>query len=160
MLEPMTELPIKFSLGFFNSVALEKAVEHISSEIWGLSLDELTEIAKPTEKDKDLKFRFWKLSQDALFNHTEHTLGKLHEGICSYTHLYNNFLNNPYKVAWLLKQNSDRKAEIESLQHSCIDHLKDIVSLDLYRKDGSINHTNINLIIKAMKIVFAVQDRK
>lgn len=160
MLQPMTELPLVFSSAFFNSVALKNALNLITPEISRLTLDELADLAKPTEKDKDLKFRYWKLVHAALFNQTKYTLGKLYKGICSYTHLYNNFLNNPYKVAWLLKQRTGKEAELQTLQHSCLDHLKDIIRLDLRRKDGSINHKNINLVLKAMKIIFAVQDHR
>lgn len=156
----MTELSIKFGLNFFNSVALKKAIDQIPPEIWSLSLDELTELASPTEKDKSLKFRYWKLVREALFNRTEYTIGRLHDGICTYTHLYNNFLDNPYKVAWLLKQISDKKAEIAVLQDSCLEHLREILLLDNYRKNGSLNHAVIKLKIEASKILHAARDNK
>lgn len=156
----MTELPIKFGLRFFNSVALENAANQVPPEIWNLSLDELKELARPTDKDESLKFRYWKLVREALFNRTEYTLGRLNDGICTYTHLYNNFLSNPYKVAWLLKQSSDKKAELAALQDSCLDHLKEIMILDIRRKNGSLNHPVIKLKIEAMKVLFAAQDNK
>lgn len=157
----MNELPIDFALGFFNSVALEKAIKNIPNEIATMSLKHLHSFAKPTQIDLDLKHRLWKVIAEGTMDAAKkkQTLGRLHHNICTYTHLYNNVLTNPYKMAWLLKSSVDMQTELEAMQHQCLDDLREIMSLELRRKDGSINHANIRLKVKAMSILFAIKDR-
>lgn len=156
----MNGFPVDLGINLFNSVALEKAVTQLSAEVRSMPIEILTERAQPTHKDRELKTRYWKLIQEGVTSNAQYTLGQLHEGICSYTHLYNNFLSNPYKVAWLIKQDKDALSQIEFLQRCCLDHLSGIVALDIRKKNGQPDHANIKLIIKAMNILYALETQK
>lgn len=144
---------VRFALSIFNSKALEKAIDSAADYFWDLPQDELARWANPTEADIRLKRRYWQIVSIAATNGTKHTLGELHDGICSYTHLYNNILTNRYKVAWILKPNIETEAEINKLQNDLFDNLKKILSLDNFKRDGSPNYANMKMKIKAANVI-------
>lgn len=144
---------VKFALSIFNSKALENAIEAAAGYYWDLPQDELARWANPTESDRRLRRRYWQIVSIAAANGSSHTLGELHDGICSYTHLYNNVLTNRYKVAWILKPNFDTEPEIDKLQHNLFDNLNKILELDNFRRDGSPNYANMKMKLKAAAII-------
>lgn len=144
---------VRFALSIFNSKALEKAIESMDGYHWDLPLDELAIWANPTEADRRLKRRYWQIVSIAAANGSTHTLGELHDGICSYTHLYNNILTNRYKVAWILKPSIETQSEIDKLQSDLFNNLKQILLLKSVKRDGSPNYANIKIKLKAATII-------
>lgn len=146
-------LSARFALSIFNSKALEKAIDSITSYYWHLPQDELARWANPTESDRRLRRRYWQIVSESAAKGTKHTLGELHYHICSYTHLYNNVLTNPYKIAWILKPNFETKTEIDKLQNDLFENLKLILSLENLKRDGTPNYANIKMKIKAAAVI-------
>lgn len=144
---------VRFSLNIFNSKALENGIELIAGYYWNLPLDELARWANPTESDRRLRRRYWRIASSAASTGEKYTLGDLHDGICTYTHLYNNILTNPYKLAWILKPSIETKTEIEELQDKLFDSLREVLSLPNFRRDGSVNHANIKLKVKLLPLI-------
>lgn len=149
---------VKFALNIFNSKALKNAIDLISGYYWNLPIDELARWANPTESDRRLRRRYWRIVSVAAANGAKYTLGDLHDGICTYTHLYNNILTNPYKTAWILKPSIETKSEIEDLQDKMFDSLREVLSLPNFRKDGSINYNNIKLKVKLFPLISKLSD--
>lgn len=143
----------RFALSIFNSKALEKAIESISGYYWNLPIDELARWANPSESDRRLRRRYWRIVSATASDGATYTLGDLHDGICTYTHLYNNILTNPYKLAWILKPSIETKTEVEELQDKLFDSLREILALNNYRRDGSVNHANLKLKIKVANVI-------
>lgn len=144
---------VRFALSIFNSKALENAIKLISDYYWHLPIDELARWANPSESDRRLRRRYWRIVSAAVANGAKYTLGDLHNGICTYTHLYNNVLSNPYKLSWILKPSIETKTEVEDLQDKLFDSLREILELNNYRRDGSVNHANLKLKIKVANVI-------
>lgn len=146
-------LSARFALSIFNSEALEKAIDSISSYHWHLPQDELARFAIPSESDRRLRRRYWQLVSETAATGSKYTIGKLHLNICTYTHLYNNILSNPYKLGWILKPSFEMKTEIDELQNKMFDSLKQILELPNFRKDGSVDQNNVKLKIKVFPLI-------
>lgn len=144
---------VRFALCIFNSKALEKAIDSITGYYWDLPQDEIARWANPTESDRRLRRRYWQIVSIAAAKGSKHTLGELHDGICSYTHLYNNVLTNRYKITWILKPSFETKTEIDKLQADLFDNLKQILLLDNFKRDGSPNYANIKIKLKAAAVI-------
>lgn len=144
---------VKFALSIFNSKALEKAINSIYDIHWNQPIDELARLANPSEADSRLRRRYWRIVSAAAATGEKYTLGDLHHDICSYTHLYNNILTNPYKLTWILKPSIEVKSEIEELQDKLFDSLREILQLPNFRRDGSINYTNVKLKVKIFPLI-------
>lgn len=151
---------VKFALSIFNSKALEKAIESIYDIHWSQPIDELAHFARPTESDRRLRRRYWRIVSAAASTGEKYTLGDLHHDICTYTHLYNNILTNPYKLTWILKPSIETKSEIEELQDKLFDSLKEMLTLDNYNKDGSPNYANMKLKVKLFPLISNLSNKK
>ena len=143
----------RFALSVFNSKALEKAIHSMESYHWHLPVDEIELWANPSEADRRLRRRYWKIISVVAASGDTSTLGALHDGICSYTHLYNNILTNPYKTAWILKPIIETDTEVVKLQNELFDNLKKILSLDNFHRDGRPNYANQKMKLKVATII-------
>lgn len=147
--------------GFIRSKALRRAINAIPSQIKEMSDDELKRRIKPTKLLWQLKQRYlYILSNPPKKMSDLYKIKDLYGGICTYTHLYCNILNNPYKTAWLIKLSSNFEDQIEIGEREAIDKLLELIRGPVFKENGSINTKAANIAIRAADVIFNFYDKK
>ncbi len=150
MLKPGVVPSNTFGVRFFKSKSLTDAIARIGPDLYAKTVQELEQLANPSETLQLLKFRYWELIGEGLRSNKAHTIGKLHKGICTYTYLYNDVLSNPVKVAWILSLESNYWNYLEVLKRELVWKIDEIIRLPLQNKDGTVNHSHAKLVVDTM----------
>lgn len=127
--------------------ALSNSVAKAPKEILELSREELEFRFRPTNVDIILKQNFW-LEILKRFNRPDKIDPKIiYEGVCSYTHWYNNFLGNPLRLAWLLSSGKNIDGLIEMHRILALEKIREILLKNI-SEDQKLNYRLIEAKIK------------
>lgn len=107
-----------------------------------------------TDIDHLLKSRFWDLVEESVTNGEKVPLASLHAEICTYTHFYQNVINNPYKLCWLLTPNAEEhRAKVRAIENLAFKKIRKILSLPLWKKNGELDVSNSKVLISAARML-------
>lgn len=91
-----------------------KAYEAVPDNIKIMQESELEEHRKPTSIDFGIRRRLWKKVEDSKqFGIKGFQISELYRGICAKQLLYQNILNNPYRLMWILCPFQDMSDQID-----------------------------------------------
>lgn len=155
----LNSLTIETMSHLVEGAAFKNALRKVDSRLLKLSTQELENQLHPTEVDYLLKNAFWHEIRKAAYNnqkvHPEDVFG----GLCSYTHWFNNILNNPKKLAWLLSPCLDVRNGVNELKLWILQKVREILTLKLEDKDGNPNISVIKEVIKVSTLLFETEAR-
>lgn len=139
-------------------VAFKNAIKKIPKPLLQKSSEQLETEVKPTEMDYFIKNAFWNEVRRALLRSRKIEPEDVYGGICTYTHWFNNILNNPKKLAWMISPCSDVKNGVAELKHWLLHKIREVLSLSVTNADGSPNQAIIKEVIKCTEVVFKLNE--
>ncbi len=133
--------------------AFKNAVKKIPEEILRLEEAEIRAIAKPTKTDYALRMALW--NEFRIAHDTRGTIKpvRIYGGICTYTHWYQNVINVPEKLAWLLQPLQEYSQSLEPLLSRISERLFEILNMDVTDAKGKPNPGLLKIQVEAMKMI-------
>ena len=144
---------IRDLIDLFDSKAIKTAASRVKNEAWDLSFEELEKKVRPTKIDWTIRRIIWDALVKAMHDGKKIKITSIHKGVCSYTHLYEGILANPYKLAWLLQPIRNFQEELEPLVGPTLNRLKEIIALPVQKENGAVDSKNAKLIFRAAEIL-------
>lgn len=137
----------------FEGTALGKALSRVPKQYLDLSEEEARTLAKPTKTDYALRVSLWR--EITLSNETGDTISssRIHRGVCSYQHFWQNVLGRPEKLAWLLQPVRDYEEMLEPLLLKAQERLYEIVTLDFKDKRGRPIPSLVRVLLDTTKML-------
>lgn len=131
----------------------KNAVRNIPSELFKTSELQLEVQIRPTEMDYQIKESFWMEYQRARRMGRKMEIKNIFGPICTYTHFYNNILQRPPKLAWVLSPINGPLYGLPGFQDLIFERIFEILKTDICYKNGRPNCKIIDAQIKLFEIL-------
>lgn len=151
----MDELDGRNFIKDFGGRSLKNAASKISPGLFAIPLYELEAIAKPATADKFIKQRFWEIALvQPLMLAKKHPVSSLHLEICTYTHLWTNVLNNPAKLAWILRLEFDQSVHFEYINRRILHQIEQYLEKPSRNKRGETTSSYFRNLLRFLEVMF------
>jgi hypothetical protein len=134
--------------------SLKNAAANLTQNYFEKPLRHLEAEAEPTAVDKFIKQRFWNTVLASGIMPKKHPISGLHEDICTYTHLWANVLNNPAKLAWILRLEFDQKTQIEIINDRIFRQIHRFLDNPKRNRQGEVSASYFKNLIRFMELMF------
>ncbi len=142
-----------FSVVNMVSPKLRQAILALTPE--QLDMDEPNGKDKFTSRDWSLRASFWQEYERAVMQgRTKIQTSEIIAGIVSATDFYNRFLQNPLKVAFLVKPIQSYEREMTAIQLQAVRELWKLVEMPVIKADGAYDIRAATLKLDIIKTVF------
>lgn len=135
------------------SQEFRQAILELAPAIVDLPESELKSLVKPQPIDYALKTSFWR----------EYTKCESVGGVVSPRDVYgavatpqyfqNAILNSPFKLAWLCRPHQVYEQEVEALLARGTERLWELMDIDIYKADGTVDPKRGHLVLDTIKMV-------
>jgi hypothetical protein len=150
------ELPKIHSLSVveqIDSKAVRQAAGQVPAEVWLLSDVELLDKAAPTRLEYQLRASLILAFMSAVQQGRKLKLTDIYDGVSSYTHFYNQVLQNPFKFVWLFRPVQRIGLESEYFASIAMSRIGEVLSLPLTDDAGTVIRRNFEAIMRAAEFV-------
>lgn len=133
---------------------IREAIKRIPPDAWSMSFDNLERRAKITDLDGQTRLAFWDeyaLSQDQKKKMNLSNVAR----ISTRSYFYETFLNNPYKVAYLLTPPQKYQYKMREMLDMAHRRMREVLTLPLTHK----GQPNTKLIAEMVKIAVLLENR-
>lgn len=138
-------------IGLIEGSAFSNAVAKVSPDLWSLDEEHLRERAKPTHTDYALRIALWNEFRIACSDGSTISPQRIYANICSYQHWWQNVLNNPAKVAWLMHPLQEHEDMLKPLLARISERYFEILNMDIYDSEGKPVPSLVKALLKAME---------
>lgn len=129
--------------------AFKSAISKVSPHLFKQPENLLETQINPTAMDFELKRSFWIEYQKARLQNRKMEIKNVYKQICTYTHFYNNVLNRPSKLAWLVAPISGILSCLEGFQDVILNNIFEVLKMDNCYKNGA---PNLRVIAAQVKV--------
>ncbi len=141
-------------------VAFKNALKKVPQNLLKIGTDELEKKISPTVTDYFLKNALWNEIRKAVCFDQKILPEHVYTGLCTYTHWFNNILNNPVKLAWMVSPCMDISYGVREVRHWLLGSLHKVFTTKIVDSNGNPNINVIRELVKAGKYLFDVADPK
>jgi hypothetical protein len=129
------------------------AIEQMPDAVLELSETELKSLVKPTPVDYALKTSFWREYAKCESVGGVVSARDVYGGITTINYFRNHVLKNHFKLAWLCRPSQVYEKEVEALLSRATERLWELMDMDIYKEDGSIDTKCGSLLLDTIKMV-------
>lgn len=149
-----SEVPLLIALSSLKlGIAFKRGLAKVPNELFEIPESELERRAKPTMVDHAIRVAFWNEVRIAEAESTSVNLNRVYSGICTYTHWYQNVLNRPEKLAWVVRPASTFQEALRPVLMMIARKYAQIISMDFTDKNGKPDIPTVRCILDAMNRV-------
>src|ERR1035437_8789590 len=149
----MNQVAPNSAVDLISGEAFKNAVSKVPSDLWEKEESALRALAKPTKTDYALRLALWNEIRLAQGNGQEVSAARVYTGICSYQHFYQNLLQVPAKLVWLLQPLKEYEESLEPLLIKIAERYSEILDMDVRDSKGRPNPALLRIQLDAMKTV-------
>jgi len=131
----------------------KNAVAKVPPHLFKLPEDLLETQLNPTAMDYEIKKAFWLEYQIAKTKNLKIDIGNVYKPICTYTHFYNNILNRPPKLAWILAPVSRVLYSLERFEDLILRNIFEILRMKNSYRNGGLNTRVASAQIKVFEVL-------
>lgn len=128
-------------------------VKDLHPDLLDLDFYEIKNKAKPTLTLSRLRQSFWNEYENAVAANRKMRLSQIIAGVCTETFLRNKVLPENEKMAFILSPPSDYLVVVKEALNAGLDTLRQIVSANVIKADGSLDTKAADTIIKAVALL-------
>jgi hypothetical protein len=129
------------------------ALENLPDAVIDLSEVELKSLVKPTPLDYALKTSFWREYNKAEAVGGLVSMRDVYGGITTINYFKNHVLKNHFKLAWMCRPTQIYEKEVEALLNRGTERLWELLDMDIYKEDGTIDTKKGYLVLDVIKMV-------
>jgi hypothetical protein len=130
-----------------------EAINDLAPAIADLSEPELKSMVKPTPIDYALKTSFWREYSKCEAAGGVVTSRDVYGGIATPKYFKSMIIENPFKLAWLCRPTQVYEKEVEALLNRGTERLWELLEMDMYKADGSLDTRCGYLVLDVIKMV-------
>lgn len=126
----------------------------IPSEVLELDVQELEELVKPTQTDLALKTTFQGIVNSNMLQKNQRISNSaIYSGICTHTNFYRRLRRTEW-LAWLITPDAKINQKISFQGHVALNKITEMMSLNYYRRDGTVDPKTAQIVFNAAKLVY------
>ena len=128
-------------------------IEAIPEAIAELSETELKSLVRPKPMDYALKTSFWREYNKAEACGGVISFRDVYGGISTPNYFKSHILSNNYRLAWLCRPTQIYEKEVEALLNRGTERLWELMEMDMYKDDGTLDVKKGYLVLDVIKMV-------
>jgi hypothetical protein len=129
------------------------AISQVPEAVLELSETELKSLVKPSPLDYALKTSFWREYAKCESVGGVVSARDVYGGITTLNYFRNHVLKNNFKLAWLCRPSQVYEKEVEALLSRATERLWELMDMDIYKPDGTIDTRSGSLLLETIKMV-------
>jgi len=129
------------------------AISQVPEAVLELSETELKSLVKPSPLDYALKTSFWREYAKCEGVGGVVSARDVYGGITTLNYFRNHVLKNNFKLAWLCRPTQVYEREVEALLSRATERLWELMDMDIYKPDGTIDTRSGSLLLETIKMV-------